>query len=168
MTLAPAQRSRTAILAGAKIVIGEVGSYESNMVDIAARAQVSRATVYNHFADKEEMMLSLLESEILRLAELAKAATSTKDALLVLSREISGDVALRKMTVTDPTDIAAFITIGAHPLWAVVQESLTKIFGLDNSSLVLHWLLGQVASPLTPAESAHQADQLSSALNANN
>jgi AcrR family transcriptional regulator len=168
MTLAPAQRSRTAILAGAKIVIGEVGSYESNMVDIAARAQVSRATVYNHFADKEEMMLSLLESEILRLADLAKAATSTKDALLVLSREISGDVALRKMTVTDPTDIAAFVTIGAHPLWAVVQESLTKIFGLDNSSLVLHWLLGQVASPLTPAESAHQADQLSSALNANN
>jgi len=168
MTLAPAQRSRTAILAGAKIVIGEVGSYESNMVDIAARAQVSRATVYNHFADKEEMMLSLLESEILRLADLAKAATSTKDALLVLSREISGDVALRKMTVTDTTDIAAFITIGAHPLWAVVQESLTKIFGLDNSSLVLHWLLGQVASPLTPAESAHQANQLSSALNANN
>ena len=168
MTLAPAQRSRTAILSGAKIVITEVGSYESNMVDIAARAQVSRATVYNHFADKEEMMLSLLESEILRLADLAKAATSTKDALLVLSREISGDVALRKMTVTDPTDIAAFITIGAHPLWAVVQESLTKIFGLDNSSLVLHWLLGQVASPLTPAESAHQANQLSSALNANN
>jgi AcrR family transcriptional regulator len=138
------------------------------MIDIAARAQVSRATVYNHFADKEEMMLSLLESEILRLADLAKAATSTKDALLVLSREISGDVALRKMTVTDPTDIAAFITIGAHPLWAVVQESLTKIFGLDNSSLVLRWLLGQVASPLTPAESAHQAEQISSALNANN
>jgi hypothetical protein len=72
------------------------------------------------------------------------------------------------MTETDPTDIAAFVTVGAHPLWAVVQESLTKIFGIDNSSLVLHWLLGQVASPLTPTESAHQADQLSSALNANN
>jgi len=168
MTLAPAHRSRTAILAGAKIVITEVGSYESNMVDIAARAQVSRATVYNHFADKEEMMLSLLESEILRLADLAKKAPSPKDALLALSREISGDLALRKMTKTDPTDIAAFVTIGAHPLWAVVQDSLTKIFGLDNSSLVLHWLLGQVASPLTPAESAHQANQLSSALNANN
>ena len=168
MTLAPAQRSRTAILAGAKIVIGEVGSYESNMVDIAARAQVSRATVYNHFADKEEMMFSLLESEILRLADLAKKAPSPRDALLVLSREISSDQALRKMTETDPTDIAAFVTISGHPLWAVVQESLTKIFGIDNSSLVLHWLLGQIASPLTPAESAHQADQLSFALNANN
>ena len=164
MTLAPAQRSRTAILAGAKTVIAEVGSFESNMVDIAARAQVSRATVYNHFADKEEMMFTLLESEILRLAELAASAPSPKDALLVLSREISGDKALRKMTETDANDIAAFVTIGEHPLWAIVQESLTKIFGLDNSSLVLHWLLGQVASPLTPAESAHQADQIARSL----
>jgi AcrR family transcriptional regulator len=164
MTLAPAQRSRTAILAGAKTVIAEVGSFESNMVDIAARAQVSRATVYNHFADKEEMMFTLLESEILRLSDLAKSAPSPKDALQVLSREISEDKALRKMTKTDPGDIAAFVTIGEHPLWAIVQESLTKIFGLDNSSLVLHWLLGQVASPLTPAESAHQADQLARSL----
>ena len=62
MAKASSQRTRSAILMGAKVVIAEVGSYESNMVDIAARAQVSRATVYNHFADKEEMMFSLLES----------------------------------------------------------------------------------------------------------
>jgi hypothetical protein len=68
------------------------------------------------------------------------------------------------MTETDSKDIAAFVTIGEHPLWAIVQESLTKIFGLDNSSLVLHWLLGQVASPLTPTESAHQSDQLARSL----
>ena len=164
MTVAPAQRSRTAILAGAKIVITEVGSYESNMVDIAARAQVSRATVYNHFADKEEMMFSLLESEILRLVDLAKKSPSPKDALLTLSREISGDLALRKMTETDPKDIAAFVTIGAHPIWAVVQDSLAAIFGAVNSSLVLHWLLGQVASPLSAGESAQQADQIARSL----
>ncbi|MEI7929891.1 MAG: TetR/AcrR family transcriptional regulator [Actinomycetes bacterium] len=164
MTVAPAQRSRTAILAGAKIVITEVGSYESNMVDIAARAQVSRATVYNHFADKEEMMFSLLESEILRLVDLAKKSPSPKDALLTLSREISGDLALRKMTETDPKDIAAFVTIGAHPIWAVVQDSLVAIFGAANSSLVLHWLLGQVASPLSAGESAQQADQIARSL----
>jgi AcrR family transcriptional regulator len=164
MTIAPAQRSRTAILAGTKLVIAEVGSYESNMVDIAARAQVSRATVYNHFADKEEMMFSLLESEILRLAALAKKAPSPSKALLVLSREISEDPALRRMTETDPKDIASFVTKGEHPLWATVQESLTKIFGLNNSSLVLHWLIGQIASPLSPSESAYQVDQIARAL----
>ncbi|MSV87636.1 MAG: TetR family transcriptional regulator, partial [Actinobacteria bacterium] len=41
--MATQQRSRIAILAGAKKVIAEVGAYESNMLDIAARAQVSRA-----------------------------------------------------------------------------------------------------------------------------
>ncbi len=164
MTVAPAQRSRTAILAGAKIVISEVGSYESNMVDIAARSQVSRATVYNHFADKEEMMFSLLESEIMRLADLAKSSASPKDALQILSSEISGDPALRKMVETDPEDIAAFVTIGAHPLWTVVRENLAKIFGAGNSSLVLRWLIGQIASPLTAGESAQQAEQIARSL----
>jgi len=158
------QKSQMAILAGAKSVISEVGSYESNMIDIAARAQVSRATVYNHFADKEEMMLTLLESEIERLVALAKKSPTPRDALVALSTEISKDPALRKMVETDPTEIAKFVTIGEHPLWALAQESLTKIFGIDNAGLVLHWLLGQIASPLSPAQSNHQADQLARAL----
>ena len=103
-------RSRSAILSGAKIVIAEVGSYESNMTDIADRAQVSRATVYNHFADKEEMIHSLVESEINRLADLARSAPTPKDALFTLSTQISSDPALRKMSLTDPLDIAKFVT----------------------------------------------------------
>jgi len=158
------QRSHIAILAGAKTVISEVGSYESNLIDIAARAEVSRATVYNHFADKEEMMLTLLESEIQRLAALAQKSASPRDGLVTLSVEISKDPALRKMVETDPTDIAKFVTVSEHPLWSLVQESLTKIFGIDNAGLILHWLLGQIASPLTPAQSSHQADQLARAL----
>ena len=89
------QRSRTAILSGAKKVIAQVGSYESNMLDIAEQAQVSRATVYNHFSDKEEMILTLVESEILRLATLAGSAENPAAALFLLSREISIDPALR-------------------------------------------------------------------------
>ena len=43
--MATHQRSREAILAGAKKVVSEVGSYESNMNNIAARAEISRATI---------------------------------------------------------------------------------------------------------------------------
>ena len=89
-------RTREAILQGAKLEIAEVGSYESNMVDISTKAQVSRATVYNHFADKEEMMLALIESEIERLTQIASVASSPKDALFLLSREISSDPALQR------------------------------------------------------------------------
>ena len=153
------QRSRTAILSGAKIVITEVGSYESNMNDIAARAEVSRATVYNHFSDKEEMMMSLVESEIRRLYEVGKKAPTKRDALYAISLEISRDPALRKMVQTDPLDIAKFVTVTIHPLWTLIKDSLDSLFG-ESSGTVLHWLIGQIASPLTPAESAKQADQM--------
>ena len=161
--MATNHRSRIAILSGAKIVITEVGSYESNMNDIAARAEVSRATVYNHFSDKEEMMLSLVESEILRLIDLAKKAPTKRDALYVLSTEISKDPALRKMVETDPLDIAKFVRVTDHPLWQLVQTSLNLLFG-ESSETVLRWLLGQIASPLTPAESAKQAEHMFRAL----
>ena len=161
--MATNQRSRSAILRGAKIVITEVGSYESNMVDIAARAEVSRATVYNHFSDKEEMMLTLLESEIQRLFEIAKNAPTKRDALYLLSCEISADPALRKMVQTDPLDIAKFVTINDDPIWMLIKSSLDEIFG-SGSGVVLHWLIGQIASPLTQLESAAQADMLARAL----
>jgi len=161
--MATNQRSRTAILSGAKIVITEVGSYESNMNDIAARAEVSRATVYNHFSDKEEMMLSLVESEIRRLYELAKSAPTKRDALYILSIEISKDPALRKMVETDPLDIARFVTVRDHPLWTLVKDSLISLFG-ESAGTIFHWLIGQIASPLSPAGSAKQADQLARAL----
>ena len=162
--MASQNRTREAILQGAKLEIAEVGSYESNMVDISAKAQVSRATVYNHFADKDEMILALVESEIERLTKLAQSAESPEQALLKLSRDISTDKALAKMRLTDPTDIAKFVTRTDHPLWDLANESAIKVFGPTNGSLVLHWLISQIGSPLTDGESATQAEKLALAL----
>ena len=162
--MASQQRSREAILRGAKEVIAEVGSYESNMVDISNHAQVSRATVYNHFLDKEEMLLSLIESEINRLATICKSTPTKEGALYQISRAISEDVALRKMVQTDPSDIAKFVTVTNHPLWDLVKQRLIENFGAKHSSLVLHWLIGQIASPLTQSESLEQAQALATLL----
>jgi AcrR family transcriptional regulator len=158
--MAQQNRTREAILLGAKLEIAEVGSYESNMVDISTKAQVSRATVYNHFSDKEEMILALIESEIDRLTALAQGAGSPKDALFALSRDISKDAALAKMRVTDPTDIAKFVTASDHPLWQLAYESAMKVFGPTNGSLVIHWLISQIGSPLSEGESNTQAEKL--------
>ncbi|MEN9324809.1 MAG: hypothetical protein RL414_563 [Actinomycetota bacterium] len=159
-------RSREAILAGAKKVIAEVGSYESNMMDIASRAEISRATIYNHFADKEEMMITLVESEIERLAELARKASSKEDALYELSCDISSDSALAKMVETDHDDIISLITITSHPLWICAHRYLAEIFGSDenNVGLILRWLLAQMTSPITPEQSRVQASKIASLL----
>lgn len=160
--MASQSRSRESIIVGAKTVITEVGSYESNMLDIASRAEVSRATIYNHFADKEEMMVAVVEFEIDRLTELARRSTTHEEALFQLSRAISEDEALAKMVETDHDDIVTLTSITGHPLWIKVHRSLAEVFGNDETTvgLVLRWLLGQMTSPLTEEQSRLQAARI--------
>ena len=164
--MATHQRSRAAILAGAKEAVAAVGSYESLMNDIAERSEVSRATIYNHFSDREELMNALLASEVERLIEIGRAAASKADALYEISRAISDDAALAKMNETDKADVVALTTITDHPLWIDIHRASAEIFGLDENSvgLALRWLIAQITSPLTVEQSRAQADRLATLL----
>jgi len=159
-------KSRVAILAGAKLVIAKVGNYQSNIADIAVSAQVAKATIYNQFADKAEMMESLVESEVIRLTELALAASSRQEGLALLSNAISQDLALRKLVESDPSDIAKLVTITNHPTWVLVHQGLAKVFGADSaaSGVILRWLLGQIGSPMTQEESVAQSKRRAATL----
>ena len=159
-------KSRVAILAGAKLVIAKVGNYQSNIADIAVSAQVAKATIYNQFADKAEMMESLVESEVIRLTELALAASSRQEGLALLSNAISQDLALRKLVQSDPSDIARLVTITNHPTWVLVHQGIAKVFGADSAAcgVILRWLIGQIASPITEEESVAQSRRLAATL----
>jgi len=159
-------KSRIAILAGAKKVIAEVGSYESNMIDIADRSEVSRATIYNHFVDKEEMMKTLLASEIDRLLAGAKSGKSKSEALRFLSEEISQDAALAKMVETDHDEVVALMTISDDPLWIHIHRELAAFFSAGESEvgLIIRWLLAQITSPLSVEQSRTQAEAIAKLL----
>ena len=58
------RRTQLAIIEGAKRMISEQGFRQMNMIDLAAESQVSRATLYNHFRDKEAVGLALIEFEV--------------------------------------------------------------------------------------------------------
>ena len=163
---ATSNKSRAAIFHGAKLVIADVGNYQSNIADIALAAQVSKATIYNQFADKAEMMECLVESEVIRLTDIALAASSRQEALFVLSTAISQDEVLRKLTQTDPSDIAKLVTISSHPTWVLAHQGIAKIFGTDSAAcgVILRWLIGQIASPITQEESLAQSKRLANSL----
>jgi AcrR family transcriptional regulator len=163
---ATSNKSRAAIFAGAKAVIAEVGNYQSNIADIALRAQVSKATIYNQFADKAEMTEYLVESEVIRLTDLALAASSRQEALNLLSIAISQDQALRKLVESDPTDIAKLVTISNHPTWVLAHQGIAKVFGADPAicGVILRWLIGQIPSPITKEESLAQSKRLANTL----
>jgi AcrR family transcriptional regulator len=163
---ATSNKSRAAIFNGAKLIIAEVGNYQSNIADIALRSQVSKATIYNQFADKAEMMECLVESEVIRLTQVALAASSRQEALFALSTAISQDEALRKLTQSDPSDIAKLVTISNHPTWVLAHQGIAKIFGADSAAcgVILRWLIGQIASPITQEESLAQSKRLANSL----
>ncbi len=61
---------RRAILEAAAVVFVERGFHAARIQDIAERARIGVGTVYNHFEQKEDVMLALLEEHTSELASL--------------------------------------------------------------------------------------------------
>ncbi len=68
------RRTQNAILEATKQLIATTGLRKMSMIEIADVSEVSRATLYNHYRDKESVIRSLCESEMQRLVEIAQAA----------------------------------------------------------------------------------------------
>lgn len=154
------RRTRSAILAGAKSLIASHGLQHANMVDIADRAEVSRATLYNHFRDKSSVMRAVLESEVERLLQIIDTDPA-QPALAHISTEISSDPALAMMRKTDPAVITMLLGNLQDPLWIQIQAGLRQLLA-DNSQaeFAQRWLVAQVVQPLTAAQSLEQAHRI--------
>jgi len=121
----------------AKSLLAEKGISGTNMIEIADRAQVSRASLYNHFRDK-----------------------------YLISREISAHPGLKTALQTDGDIMAAALTAREHKIWVDIYSQLAKIFATDvvGVGLILRWLMGQVTAPLSDDHSKQQAERLASIL----
>jgi AcrR family transcriptional regulator len=128
------------------------------MIDISARSQVARATLYNHFRDKSSVIEALLQAEISRVIHEMGNVGTPADALEFLSRSISSDPALAGLRIHDPALLAQLLIHSEHPLYL---ELARAIFSLTQSpsatGLAMRWLLGQVLQPVTPEQSRDQA-----------
>jgi len=101
----------------ARELLRQSGISATNMIEIADRAQVSRASLYNHFRDKQEVFLALVETEIERIATIALVSPSRAEALYQISREISEHDGLRKALERDGNLVAAALISRDHQIW---------------------------------------------------
>lgn len=128
------------------------------MIDISAESQVSRATLYNHYRDKNAVVSALLTSELNRLKALMTSIGAPAAVLERLSLEISSDKALEMMRLSDPTALAFALTDSANPLWQEFHAAILEITKLEIcTSLAVAWLKSQVLAPITPQQSADEA-----------
>jgi len=153
-------------MAATKELLAQSGISGTNMIEIADKAQVSRASLYNHFRDKHEVFLALVESELERISTLAMIAQSRAKALYLISSEISNHAGLRSALANDGETMADALTAREHRIWVEIYAQLSKIFATDvvGVGLILRWLMGQVTAPLSDEHSKEQAERLASIL----
>ncbi|MDA2962659.1 MAG: TetR/AcrR family transcriptional regulator [Actinomycetota bacterium] len=160
------RRTQAAILEGAKELIATVGLTKMSMIEIADTSQVSRATLYNHFRDKDSVIAALCESECARLITIIDSAANATDALELLSTAICSDRALANMRIHDPAALARGLCAVQSPLWSEFGVGLAVILQSQVlADLAMRWLIGQVLNPLTPEDSRLQAELLISRAN---
>ena len=140
-------RTRAGLLDGASRAFAEQGVRRSTMQSIAAAAGVAKATLYNHFRTKDDVVAALLSAELDRLTALA-AALPADQALAALSDELGAHPVLRRLAETDPETFAGLLTVGPEP-WIDVTGRLATALRIesDDADLVARWLAGVVLQP---------------------
>jgi AcrR family transcriptional regulator len=128
-------RTEAAILETTKNLIAQKGLSATTMIDISVESQVSRATLYNHYRDKNAVVLALLTSELHRLRELMHAIGTPAAVLEKLSLEISSSEALKMMRLSDPTALAFALTESSG------LNFMPQFSKLLNLKSVHHWQL---------------------------
>ncbi|HEY3736878.1 MAG TPA: helix-turn-helix domain-containing protein [Jatrophihabitans sp.] len=149
-------RSRAAILDGARRAVMTNGT-RITMAQVAARAGVAKATLYNHFRTREDVLAGVLEDEIAQLLD-RYAAASLADALSGAASDIAAHPLLRVLAEREPGTLAGLARIDVSgQLWQRALAGLERSLATGSrggAEMVLRWLASFVLSPASGAEIA--------------
>jgi AcrR family transcriptional regulator len=142
-------RSRTVIIDGARKAVA-AGGARITMAEIAARAGVAKATLYNHFRTREEVLAALLLAEI---DELIAAVSHLRlvDALAAAALAVSEHPLLEALGEHDSAALAVLARVDVRGTgWARVAQATDRLLasnGRCGSATVLRWLSSFVLGP---------------------
>lgn len=148
------------IIVAAKKLIAIEGFRAMNVIDLASEAEVSRATLYNHFRDKEAIGIALAQYEV----EGALASLGTPaDFLINFANVISQSEVLKALREHDRDLLPAIFMPNydetAGPIWRQVGEVLNHRLG-EAAPIAFIWLVGQALAPLSPESIKAQVEQM--------
>ena len=144
-----ASRSRAAILDGARAAVLANGT-SITMAQIAARAGVAKATLYNHFRAREDVLGELLLVEIDQLIG-SVAHLPLPVALNQAAVAISEHPLLEALGSHDGTALAVLARVDVRSEgWARVAQATERLLarrGRRGTPTVLRWLASFVLAP---------------------
>ena len=169
-------RTRAAIVDAAAQTVAAKGVRRTTMADVAAAGGVAKATLYNHFRTKDDVLVALVEARVTALRT-ACAATASSAGPVAALEQAAAELAvlpdLRRVAADEPALLVPLAALQdgrtAEAARTAVADVLTAAGatpGAAEVDLVLRWLAGQLLAPLAPEAAAAQARLLVSAVSA--
>ena len=121
-------RARAGLFAGALACIAKQGVKATSMIEIADEGKIARATLYNHFRSKQELLRALISVEIARGIASAEKAEDLRGAMSALLTFIATHDALRFIAVSEPTVFGRMMAATADSLWVTFREECDRLF----------------------------------------
>jgi AcrR family transcriptional regulator len=147
-------RTRLGLLTGAARAFAEHGLRRSTMQSVAVAAGVAKATLYNHFRTKDDVLVALVEQRVTELVATALAAAGLQEALEGAARTVATSAALRKVAKDEPAALAPLLRPSDARGWTLAREGAAAVLtafrvaaGPEQVELVLRWFTSQLAWP---------------------
>jgi AcrR family transcriptional regulator len=166
-------RTRTAALEGARRVLAEVGLRKATMTDVAVRGGLAKATLYNHFRTKDDLVEGLVRDDVSDLAADCRdlAADDLVVALTRAADAVASHPVLVGLRTVEPSALLTVAVPASGDLWddvrtetAAVLDAGERASGPDQVDLVLRWLAGHAVVPGSQTSRAAQARLLVASL----
>ena len=167
-------RTRDGLLDGALASIEREGLRGTTMAGISVRSGVAKATLYNHFRTKADVLAGIVEREVDRVADLAGSVLAEPDGSLADALDRAAEAlgalpAARRLATTEPAALTPLIApdpapTAVAPGWRHAQRRTGELLGAPADGplvdLVLRWLAGQLLVPAEPETRRHTATLL--------
>jgi AcrR family transcriptional regulator len=156
-------RTRAGLLDGALSVVERDGLDRLTMSAVANRSGVAKATLYNHFRTKDDVLRALVVREVELLADDADLAAgraraagadqraATAAGLARAAGVAAEHVAGRRVATDDPGALAPLLRADGGPAWTLARARLAHMLGVPAEHslvrLTASWLVGQLFDP---------------------
>ena len=151
-------RTRAALLGATADCVQRYGVRKTTMVDVAARSGVAKATLYNHFRRKDDVLTALVETTVAELLATAVAVAGSDGlvaALVGAAHSLESSGPLRTTATKEPALLAPLLVPGPARGWLALRQGVASVLlaakapnGPVEVEVVLRWLTSQLLWPL--------------------
>jgi AcrR family transcriptional regulator len=163
-------RTRTALLGATAECVARYGIRKTTMVDVASKSGVAKATLYNHFRTKDDVLAAVVEQQVADLVGACVTTASSSglvDALVHVAHTLGEHPALRKAAEGEQQLLAPLMVPTSSRGWQLAREGVAAVLTAGNApsgpadvETVLRWCVSQVLWPLSRESAPAGAEAL--------